>query len=165
MTTLGELFGDFDIALERVRVSFDEDEVRRALSEALNTIYIVREHRKKEAGSKDAYFAAVRSGHDYGKVTEGLVAVRDIATHDFTKAVAPVLKPLYPGENVYPSEDLYPGMNLTWLDIRELSDVSADRLQERRDQAEYYGALLARRLVATTLREAQQYLAGAADKQ
>lgn len=136
-TPYDEAVSDFEAAFERLaKVSGDKDEQRRAWLEAVNHTYRLREHKKRACG-KRAYEATAAS-HDYGKTTEGILVVRNIATHVLTVRANPESRMLYPGSKVYPSDYLYPGDgNLFWLDMHEL-DPAAKKAISSGDSQNYY---------------------------
>lgn len=158
MASLHDLLTDFDASLTRLSEADQEDELRRALNEALSVLYSLRENQKREAGG--SYFESIRSGAPEGRVTEGLVGVRALATHNFAKAVEPRSAMLYPGVNVLPGHEVFPGESLQWLPLHELGPESADLLREKKEQGRYYEDLVSGRPVLSTLLDARRFVRG-----
>lgn len=152
-----EAVSDFEAAFERlVKAAGDKDEQRRAWLEAVNHTYRIREFRKK-ACEKAAYEAIVAS-HDFGKTTEGIVVVRNIATHVLTVSANPKSGMMYPGPKTFPGKYLYPGNgNLFWLDMYELDSDTAQEIRNR-DDNNYYEDHVAGMLVLGTLQAVQEFL-------
>lgn len=161
MATLSDVLDDFDASLTRVSEADQEDELRRALNEALSVLYALRENLKNQIGT-GAYLDSVRSGSPVGRVTEGLVGVRAVATHNFTKSVEPRTAMLYPGVNVYPGHEVFPGVSLQWVAFEDLSPESAELLRQKKDQGGYYRDHLAGRSVMSTMLEARLFVRGEA---
>lgn len=162
MALLRDLHDDFDASLTRLSEADQDAELRRALNEALNTLYILREGLKSQVGTAD-YLAGVRSGGPEGRIAEGLVGVRAVATHDFAKSVEPRSAMLYPGVNVFPGHEVFPGHSLQWLPLDELAPASAELLRQKKEQGRYYGELIAGRPVLSTMLDARRFLRGEAD--
>lgn len=150
---------DFDAAFERLRVAFgDEDEQRRAWLEAINHTYRLREHRKPGCGRAKEEFESHARESSGGKVTEGVVVVRNIATHILAQSGNPRAKGLYPSEKQFPSPYLYPGHgNMFWLDIHEFDQDAAKAVKER-DGCKCYEHNVAGFLVLDTLVAARHFL-------
>lgn len=154
-TPYDEAVSDFEAAFERLAKALgDKDEQRRAWLEAVNHIYRLREYRKLACG-KNAY-ETIAGAHNYGRVTEGIVLVRNIATHVLTVRANPGSRMLYPGPKVYPSEYLYLGNgNMFWRDMHELD---ADAVRKMRDENNYYKDHVAGFLVLGTLLAVREFL-------
>lgn len=155
-TPYDDAVSDFEAAFERLAKAFgDKDEQRRAWLEAVNHTYRLREYRKQAC--KKAYEAIV-GVHDYGKTTEGIVVVRNNATHVLAVRANPESRMLYPGSKVYPSEYLYPGDgNMFWLDMHELDPAAALAVNDR-DEKNYYRDKVAGFLVLGTLLAVREFL-------
>lgn len=155
---MSDLLDDYDASLTRLSEADQEAELRRALNEALSVLYVIRENIKGQIGP--AYLEGVRSGAAEGRVTEGLVGVRAVATHHFTKSVEPRAAMLYPGVKVFPGHEVFPGVSLQWLPVEELAPESAELLRLKKDQGGYYSELLAGRPVISTMLDARIFVRG-----
>lgn len=155
VTPYDEAVSDFDAAFIRLKNSSGEkDEQRRAWLEAVNHTYRIREHRK----SACATYKSVVDTTESGKVTDGIIVVRNIATHVLTQRANPESKMLYPSNKLFPSEYLFPGGgNLFWLDMHELSSSAAAEVCNR-DKKNYYRDKVAGLLVLDTLVSVRQFL-------
>jgi hypothetical protein len=156
-TPYDEAVSDFEAAFDRLVKAFgDTDEQRRAWLEAVNHTYRLREYRKRACG-KNAY-EAIAGAHDFGKMTEGILVVRNIATHVLTVRANPQSRPIYRGQRTFPSEYLYPGDgNLFWLDMYELDSAAAQEISAG-DKNSYYKDHVAGILVLGTLLAVREFL-------
>ncbi|MGH3966148.1 MAG: hypothetical protein ACRDRY_23350 [Pseudonocardiaceae bacterium] len=103
-------------------------------------------------------YEAISDAHEFGKVTEGIMVVRNIATHVLTERANPESKMLYPGSKVFPSEYLFPGDgNLFWLDVHELN-AGAEKEVRERDKKGYYRDKVAGFLVLGTFVAVRRFL-------
>ncbi|MGH4012056.1 MAG: hypothetical protein ACRDTH_28515 [Pseudonocardiaceae bacterium] len=144
-----------------MNASGDKDEQRRAWLEAVNHIFRIRAHKKqayeKRSKKKGSYDSLV-GAHESGKITEGILVVRNIATHVLTERANPESKMPYPSEKLFPSDYLFPGNgNLFWLDMHELSPGAVKEIS-RRNARNYYRDKVAGFLVLDTLVAAQNFL-------
>lgn len=162
MAMLSDLHDDFDASLTRLSEADQDIELRRSLKEVLNNLYTLRETLKSHVGSRE-YFEGVRSGGPEGRVTEGLVGVRAVATHHFTKSVEPRSAMLYPGVNVFPGHEVFPGHSLQWLPLEELAAESVEILRQKKEQGPYYAEVIAGRPVLSTLLDARRFVRGETD--
>jgi len=134
-TTVQDMLGDFEAAIQRLRDADDTTEERRALNEAINCLYMLRSHFEgKTKQEKDAYYATADASTD-GRVSEGLSLLRGRMVHDFTSPLTPKATPLVPGKHLYTSPDLLTGENLSWL--RGDSDVEDELVDKTRSSYKY----------------------------
>jgi hypothetical protein len=155
-----EAVSDFEADFDRlVNASGDKDEQRRAWLAMVGHTFRIREYRKSQCVDDDAYWALV-AGNDCGQVTEGILVVRNIATHALTVRANPESRMLYPGSKVFPSDYLFPGEgNLFWLDMHELSPEAADAVRARDIRRHYYYRdKVAGLLVSDTLQAVREFL-------
>jgi hypothetical protein len=156
-----EAVSDFETAFDRLAKAFGEkDEQRRAWLETVNHTFRIREYRKqqyeKRAG-RGSYYPIVNL-HEFGKTTEGIVVVRNIATHVLAVRANPESRMLYPGPKVFPSDYLYPGDgNLFWLDMHELDTAAVEEVRGG-DKYNYYRDKVAGFLVLGTLLAVREFL-------
>lgn len=160
-TPYEEAVSDFEAAFDRLaKASGDKDEQRRAWLEAVNHTYRLREYRRqqyeKKAGRGSYY--SIADAHEFGKTTEGILVVRNIATHVLAVRANPESRMLHPGPKVFPSDYLYPGDgNLFWLDMYEL-DPAATQKVSGDDKCNYYRDKVAGFLVLGTLLAVREFL-------
>lgn len=156
-TPYKEAVSDFEAAFEWLaKASGDKDEQRRAWLEGVNHTYRLREFRRKSCGKTT--YEALAASHDYGKTTEGIMVVRNIATHILTVSANPKPGMPYPGPKTFPGMYLYPGDgNLFWLDMHELNPDAAQELSAR-DDNKYYEDYVAGILVLGTLEAVREFL-------
>lgn len=161
VTPYDEAVSDFKAAFDRLlNASGDKDEQRRAWLQAVNHIFRIRAHKKQayeKRAKKGSYYSLVDT-HESGKITEGILVVRNIATHVLTERANPESKMLYPSEKIFPSDYLFPGGgNLFWLDMHELSPGAVKEISHS-DERNYYRDKVAGFLVLDTLVAAQIFL-------
>ncbi|MFZ2117637.1 MAG: hypothetical protein WCB73_06340 [Pseudonocardiaceae bacterium] len=158
-TPYEEAVSDFEADFDRlVNASGDKDEQRRAWLATVGHTFRIREYRKEQCGTDEAYDAVV-AANESGQVTEGIIIIRDIATHVLAVRASPESRMLYPGSKVFPSDYLFPGDgNLFWLDMHELSPEAADAVRARDRRRHYYRDKVGGLLVLGTLRAAREFL-------
>lgn len=105
-----EVVSDFDAAVARIRAAGgDHNEQRRAMVETLAQLY--RLHQIRTRGGDKAATSLYNQKADVshaGRVTQGVLIMRVMVTHEVTRLVIPHVSPLYPSKNLYPGADLYP---------------------------------------------------------
>lgn len=162
VTAYDEAVSDFKAAFNRLLNALgDKDGQRRAWLEAVNHVFRIREYRKRayeKRGKRQSSYHSLVDGHEAGKVTEGILVVRNIATHVLTVRANPESKMLYPSPKLFPSDYLFPGDgNLFWLDMHELNP-KAVREVSNSDELNYYRDKVAGFLVLGTLVAARKFL-------
>ena len=160
-TPYEEAVSDFEAAFDRLAKAFGgKDEQRRAWLETVNHTFRIREYRRQQCekrAGKGSYYP-IAAAHEFGRTTEGILVVRNIATHILAVRANPESRMLYPGPKVFPSDYLCPGDgNLFWLDIHEL-DPAATQKVSGGDKCNYYRDKVAGLLVLGTLLEVREFL-------
>lgn len=144
---LVDAFSDLDAAVLRLENGFgDATEERRALNEVLANLNQIREYHRKGLGGAD-YFDRAKSRE--GRVTEALIMVRGVTTHDLTRRVEAEAQGLYPG-TFYPGE-AYPAENLCWSDATE-------GLHDPHNRRPDFQELVVGRIVTSTIQDARRFL-------
>jgi hypothetical protein len=154
-----EAVSDFEADFDRlVNASGNKDEQRRAWLATVGHTFRIREYRREQCGSDEAYDAVV-AANESGQVTEGVVIIRNIATHVLAVRANPESRMLYPGSKVFPSDYLFLGDgNLFWLDMHELGPEAADAVRARDRRRHYYRDKVAGLLVLDTLQAVREFL-------
>jgi hypothetical protein len=118
-----ETLAKFDHALPNI---LDSDRLTSliAVDSVLLYVYVLRCHHRDRLGGEDAY-RAIASKSAAGRTTEALVLVRNTATHDLSKLIAPRPSLLYPG--FFPGKWTFTGMSLKWLTIEETNGALGDK--------------------------------------
>lgn len=143
---------DADASIARhLRGREDALEARRAVTEALSTIYAACDALRGRAGFYEAAHA-----HVNGLTLLGVTFLRNKTIHDLVTAHEP--EQLTPGPHVFPGEDLYLGVNYYWLEWVYLEPLLASRQRERWDLRPTVKQYLAGRLVVPSLQQAIQHL-------
>jgi hypothetical protein len=127
MTAIDDVIADLDAAIDRLTRAIGQDDVeqRRALREALASLYELRAYREGKGADLKAYHA--RAGNSVaGKTTEGIVWLRGKMVHLLTKNVAPEEQCRNPSAQTFPGEHSYPGRNLIWIEAKAIAKPTGD---------------------------------------
>jgi len=152
-----ELVGDLDAALERFAKAGSMVELRRALSEVLNLLYILRAHRERTMpGGKSAYWAAAANDPD-GRTIEGIAVVRGVRTHDITREVGPDLQGGVFDPAIFDMR-IFDCGTLTWLRDAEMAHPLSQLPNHDAARVANYEADVAGRSVHETVLAARRFL-------